>query len=87
MLKWLILLDSLVLGIFALLVAFISKFVDFLEIEMELSVIAISCFVQFSLGGFQFIFLIKDRIPNRATAKRVVSEFVATTIRVIFTNQ
>lgn len=76
MLKWIILLDSLILGVFTVVVVLTSKFVEFLEIEMELAVIAISCFSQFSVTGFHFICLLKDRIPNRAMAKKVVSCFM-----------
>lgn len=72
MLKWLILLDNLVLAIFALVVMMISKFVHFFEIEMELTIIAVVCFSQFAFSGIQFIYVVKDRLPDTAMAKRMV---------------
>ena len=73
MLKWLILLDDFVLAIFALLVSMISKFVHLFEIEMELTIIAVVCFSQFAFLGVQFIYVVKDRLPDKELAKRMVS--------------
>lgn len=73
-LKTLILVESLVFGIFSGLILFLTKFVDYLEVETYLAVTVSDCFFCAAFGIVLILILTRRQNHDKKIAKRVVSK-------------